>query len=270
MLVDGIGSGYMVSPVVRELQRVGVNVARFMHYWLPWRMPFLNMRSHKKLLIVDGTVGFAGGLNIGAENLDDNPPAHPVKDVQFRVEGPVVSQLMLTFAEDWQFATGEVLTGNLWWPNIAPIGSVAARGISSGPDEDVGKLEVLLATAVAAAKQKVRIVTPYFLPDQRLMSAIMLAALRGVQVDIVIPVRSDHIFMDWAMRAHLGFFAVSGLAVHLSPRPFDHSKLVTVDGIWCALGSANWDVRSLRLNFEFMLECLRSHRRSRRRPADRQ
>jgi cardiolipin synthase len=255
VLVDGIGSGYIASPAARELKRAGIPVARFMHHWLPWRMPFLNMRNHKKLLVIDGTVGFAGGLNIGAENFRKLRPALPVEDVHFRVEGPVVSQIMLTFAEDWNFTTGEILDNHLWWPELTTKGSVLARGVSSGPDEDVGKLELILETAVAAAKQRLRVVTPYFLPDQRLMSAIILAALRGVAVDIVVPERSDHSLLDWAMRAHLGFFAVPGLTVYLTPKPFDHSKLATVDGIWCALGSANWDVRSLRLNFEFMLEC---------------
>jgi cardiolipin synthase A/B len=259
VLVDGIGSGYLVSSSVRELQRAGIVVARFMHYWLPWRMPFLNMRSHKKLLVVDGAIGFIGGLNLGAENLRKNlrrlHPGRPVDDVHFRVDGPVVSQLMLTFAEDWNFTTGEILTGDPWWPEIPPAGPVLARGISSGPDEDMGKLEAVLATAVAAAKQTLRIVTPYFLPDQRLMFGIELAALRGVQVDVVLPERSDHRLLDWAMRAHLDFIAVPGVTVYLTHAPFDHSKLVTVDGVWCALGSANWDVRSLRLNFEFMLEC---------------
>jgi cardiolipin synthase len=255
VLVDGIGSGYMRSRAADELRRADIKVARFMHYWLPWRMPFLNMRNHKKLLVVDGSVGFSGGLNIGVENLRRSPVGFPVTDVHFRLKGPVVAQLMLTFAEDWKFTTGEVLTGELWLPHIAPSGSVAARGISSGPDEDMGKLELVLAAAVAAAKQKLRIVTPYFLPEQRLMAALVLAALRGVQVEIVIPERSDHIVLDWAMRAHLGFFTVPGLTVYLSHRPFDHSKLVTVDGVWCALGSPNWDVRSLRLNFEFLVEC---------------
>lgn len=255
VLVDGIGSGYLFSSSVRELQRAGIVVARFMHHWLPWRMPFLNMRSHKKLLVVDGTIGFAGGLNLGAENLRRLRRARTVDDVHFRVDGPVVSQLMLTFAEDWNFTTGEALSGDTWWPDIAPAGPVLARGISSGPDEDIGKLEAILATAVAAAKQRLRIVTPYFLPDQRLMSGIELAALRGVQVDVVLPERSDHRLLDWAMRAHLRLMAVPGVTVYLTPTPFDHSKLATVDGVWCALGSANWDVRSLRLNFEFMLEC---------------
>jgi cardiolipin synthase len=182
-------------------------------------------------------------------------PVRPTDDVHFRVEGPVVSQLMQTFAEDWNFTTREVLSGDLWWPQPAIRGSVLARGISSGPDEDMGKIETVLAAAVGQAKQRLRIATPYFLPDQRLMSVIVLAALRGVEVDVVMPERSDHALVDWAVRAHIGFFSVPGVRYHLTPAPFDHSKLVSVDGSWCALGSANWDVRSLRLNFEFMLEC---------------
>ncbi|MGH7032965.1 MAG: phospholipase D-like domain-containing protein [Stellaceae bacterium] len=255
VLIDGIGSGYPFSAAARKLELSGVPVARFMFHWLPWRMPFLNMRSHKKLLVIDGTTGFAGGLNIGAENTGEAPAAERVDDVQFRAGGPVVSQLMLTFAEDWNFTTGELLQGDAWWPEIAPAGSSLARGISSGPDEDIRKLESILATAVAAARQRIRIVTPYFLPDQRLASAIELAALRGVAIEIVLPERTDHRLLDWAMRAHLDFFALPGVAIHRTPAPFDHSKLATVDGLWCALGSANWDVRSLRLNFEFMLEC---------------
>jgi cardiolipin synthase A/B len=255
VLLDGIGSGYPFSASARRLARSGIAVARFMFHWLPWRMPFLNMRNHKKILVVDGRIGFAGGLNIGAENRRAGRVPRSVDDVHFRVDGPVVSQLMLTFAEDWSFTTGERLEGDAWWPEIAASGAVPARGVSSGPDEDIGKLESVLATAVAAAKQRIRIVTPYFLPDQRLTSAIELAALRGVEVDVVLPERTDHRLLDWAVRAHLEFFRVPGLTIYLAPAPFDHSKLVTVDGFWCALGSANWDVRSLRLNFEFMLEC---------------
>lgn len=96
---------------------------------------------------------------------------------------------------------------------------------------------------------------PYFLPDQRIMSDIALAAMRGVTVDLIIPANSNHRVLDWATRSHLGFFGVPGLNIYLTPLPFDHSKIVTIDGLWCGLGSPNWDLRSLRLNFEFMLEC---------------
>ncbi len=255
VLVDGIGSGYFFSPVVRQLLSAGIPTTRFMHDWRPWRMSFVNLRNHKKLIIVDGATGFAGGLNLGSENTWTGTRKREVDDIHFRVDGPVVRQLMISFAEDWHFSTGETLDDRAWWPIAMPSGNVIARGISSGPDEDVGSIETILAAALGQATNRIRIVTPYFLPDERLKSAIILAGLRGVRIELLIPERSDHVGMDWAMRAHLSFFSVERMKCFTTPKPFDHSKLLTVDGKWCAVGSANWDVRSLRLNFEFLLEC---------------
>ncbi|MDF1775223.1 MAG: phospholipase D-like domain-containing protein [Rhizobiaceae bacterium] len=255
VLVDGIGSGYFFSPVVRHLRGAGVPVIKFMHDWRPWRMSFINLRNHKKLLVVDGVTGFAGGLNFGVENTRIWSRKRAVMDAHFRLVGPVVSQLMISFAEDWLFATGEALEGSVWWPEIKQSGTVVARGVSSGPDEDAGSIETILAAALSQAKHQIRIVTPYFLPDEQLQFAIVQAGLRGVQIDLVIPERSDHVLLDWAMGAHLGFFPMDCMSCYKTPKPFDHSKLVTVDEKWCAVGSPNWDVRSLRLNFEFLVEC---------------
>lgn len=255
VLLDGVGSGYVASASLRRLVAGGVPVARFLHTWLPWRMPFLNMRNHKKLLIVDGATGFTGGLNIGAENSARRAVRHHVDDIHLRVEGPVTGQLMDTFARDWFFTTDEVLDQDNWWPTLDSAGPVFARGIRSGPDEDLYRLETLLGAALAQAKTRARIVTPYFLPDQRLQFAIAQALLRGVAVDILIPGRCDYAFLDWAMRAHLRFFGATQANIRLSPMPFDHAKLMTVDGEWCLVGSSNWDARSFRLNFEFDLEC---------------
>lgn len=254
VLIDGVGGGYMSSSVARSLKRQGVPVARFLHHWLPWRMPYLNMRNHKKILVVDGMIGFTGGLNIGNESVLANRARRPVHDVHFRIRGPVVRHLMETFAEDWNFTTGETLRGDAWWPLLCPSDSVWARGISSGPDEAVGRLEAAVATAISAAKRRLRIVTPYFLPDEQIVSAIALAALRGVSVEIVMPEHSDHAPIDWASRAQLSLLAPD-IRAYLAPQPFSHAKLMTVDGAWCLIGTANWDVRSMRLNFEFNLEC---------------
>jgi cardiolipin synthase A/B len=255
VLLDGVGSGYILPAVLRHLDAGRVSVARFLHSWLPWRMPFLNMRNHKKILIADGAVGFTGGLNIGAENSARLTSSNRVDDIHLRIEGPVVGQLMETFAQDWSFATDEVLDQDIWWPALGSAGPILARGIASGPDADLDKLETILGAALAQAETRVRIVTPYFLPDQRLQFAIAQARLRGVAVDILVPERADYAFMDWAMRAHLRFFMDVPINVYLSPPPFDHAKLMTLDGKWCLIGSSNWDTRSLRLNFEFDLEC---------------
>jgi cardiolipin synthase len=252
VLLDSIGAGYIYPRILYRMRAGGVIAARFLHTWLPWRMPFLNMRNHRKLLLVDGRIGFTGGINIGDENLG----ADAIKDIHFRVEGPVVRTLMDTFARDWAFTTDEELDEDCWWPKLEPVGHICARGLRAGPDADIYKLETILGAAITLARKRVRIVTPYFLPDPRLQFVIAQAGLRGVEVEIVLPQKSDQVLMDWATRGHLRFFRHVKACVIVSPGTFDHSKLCTVDGEWSVIGSSNWDARSFRLNFELDLECV--------------
>jgi cardiolipin synthase A/B len=254
VLIDGVGGGYLSSGTFRRLRRAGVPCARFMHSALPWRMPFLNLRTHRKLLIADGATAFMGGLNIGAENLLATRPAHPVLDTHFKVAGPVVEQLCHAFAEQWYFATSEVLQGPAWYPELAVVGDCCARVITSGPDQDLEKIELLALEAIGCARTSIKVMTPYFLPDDRLITALALAAMRGVGVDIVLPARTNHPSIDWAMRAHIDPLLAAGCRVWAHAPPFNHSKLMAVDALWCLIGSANWDTRSFRLNFEVDLE----------------
>ncbi len=253
VLLDGIGSGYFHAPAFARLRRAGVPSAQFMHSPLPWRMPFLNLRSHKKILCVDGRLGFTGGLNIGDENVLALDPSVKVRDTHFAVSGPIVAQLVDAFAEDWLFATGETLDGEAWFPPLPPAGDVSVRVVTSGPDEDLEKIEFLALQALACANRSVGIMTPYFLPDERMITALALAAMRGVMVDIIVPERSNHWIMDWAMRAQIGPLLDAGCRIWRNPPPFEHSKLMTIDGAWALVGSANWDIRSFRLNFELNL-----------------
>jgi cardiolipin synthase len=255
VLIDGVGTGYLYPGIYYHMKRRGLTVARFLHTWLPWRMPFLNMRNHRKLLVVDGAMAFTGGMNIGAENLQALQPRDFITDIQFRVQGPVVRLVMDAFARDWSFTTGENLDDDMWWPRLEKAGPVHARGLRSGPDADIWKLEMILGAALSVAKKHVRILTPYFLPDARLQFVIAQACLRGVRIDIVIPEHNNYLIMNWAMRAHLRFFNHIAVNIYTTPPPFDHSKLCTLDGEWCLIGSSNWDARSFRLNFEFDLEC---------------
>jgi cardiolipin synthase A/B len=254
VLIDGIGGGYFLSPTYERLRQNDVRVCRFMHSPLPWRMPFLNLRTHKKILVVDGHVAFTGGLNIGSENLLAAEPRHPVRDTHLRIEGPVVAQLVEAFADDWLFAAGENLAGAAWFPLLHEVGEAVARVIVSGPDEDIEKIEFVILEAIACARQSVKVATPYFLPDERLVTALALAAMRGVEVDVIVPTRSNHLIVDWATRAHIAPLVTAGCRIWRSPSPFDHSKVMTVDGIWCLIGGANWDMRSFRLNFELDME----------------
>ena len=255
VLVDGAGARYSRPPVRRVLKRGGVRVAEFLKSFVPWRNAYLNLRNHRKLLIVDGRVGFTGGLNIREGCLLELDPEHPVQDVHFRIDGPVVRQLMTAFAADWMFTTDERLEGERWYPAIAARGEVAARGIQGGPDEDFESIRWTLLGALTRAQESVRITTPYFLPDQTLITALNLTAMRGVTVDIVVPEVSNLRFVQWASTAQAWQVLERGCRIWLSKPPFDHSKLMVIDSGWTFLGSANWDPRSLRLNFEYNLEC---------------
>jgi cardiolipin synthase A/B len=254
VIVDGIGSGYWYSPAYQRLAAAGVPVARFMHTWIPWRMAFLNLRSHQKILVVDGRRAFIGGINIASDNVLAASPPHPIRDMHFDVTGPVVTQIAEAFATDWQFCTGERLSGEAWFPPLQEAGTAAARVITSGPDQDIYKIEFAMLQAIGCALRSVKILTPYFLPDDRLMSALILAQMAGVTVDVVIPEAGDHPYLEWAMRAHIAPLLRAGGRVWRAPKPFEHSKLFVVDDGWSLIGSANWDMRSLRLNFELNME----------------
>jgi cardiolipin synthase len=256
VLLDGLGTGYLYPRIFYHMKERGVTAARFLHTWLPWRMPFLNMRNHRKLLVTDGKLAFLGGINIGVENCAHLAGDRQVRDVHFKVEGPAACAVMEAFARDWTFTTEENLEDDSWWPKLKAQGTVFARGLSSGPDADLYKLELILGAAITLARKRIRIVTPYFLPDARLQFAIAQAGLRGVEVEIVVPSCSDQRLMDWAMRGHLRFFRHIRATIIATPPPFDHTKLCTVDGEWSLIGSSNWDVRSFRLNFEFDLEII--------------
>ncbi|HEX7953066.1 MAG TPA: phospholipase D-like domain-containing protein [Burkholderiales bacterium] len=255
VLIDGVGARYSHPPIERTLREHGVTVARFLPPSMPWRHPYFNLRNHRKLMVVDGTVGFCGGLNIQDACVLSMDARQHIQDLHFCVRGPVVGQLAKALAFDWAFTTGEQLAGPAWFPGIGPAGSVLARGIADGPDEDYEALLMTILGALSQATRSVRIVTPYFLPDGTLIDALRVAALRGVQVDIVLPAHGNLRFVEWAATAQLPQILRWGCRVYRSPPPFDHSKLFIVDDEWCMIGSANWDPRSLHLNFEYAVEC---------------
>lgn len=251
VLIDGVGQYYTYPPIGRELRRRGIPVALFIHSLLPWRMPYLNLRSHRKILVADGTLGFTGGMNISAKHTGAPPRA---RDLHFRVRGPVVAQMVQVFAGDWAFATGEHLKGDAWFCTQEPAGHALARGIADGPDEDFGTCRWALLAGIGAARRRLLVATPYFLPDEELIAALSHAALRGVEVNILLPGTNNWPFVQWAAASLLGRLLEAGCRIWFSRGTFDHSKYFVVDGTWCLVGSANWDPRSLRLNFEFNLE----------------
>jgi cardiolipin synthase len=259
VLIDAAGARYSFPTIVHGLHKDGIPAARFMRTVMPWRFQYHNLRNHRKILVTDGATGFTGGLNIRAGNVLGDNPDNPIQDVHFRILGPVVTELQRVFAEDWNFTTGEKLAGPPWYPEQQFYGDCIARGISDGPDEDFDKLRLILLGALSAARSSIRITTPYFLPDNELAANLRIAALRGVDVRIQIPEKNNLRMVHWASIAGLEELLASGCRIFLTPPPFDHSKLVTIDNGWVLFGSANWDPRSLILNFEFNVECYDGH-----------
>jgi cardiolipin synthase len=255
VLIDGVGARYSYPPAWHSLRARGVPVALFLPTWPFLLRPYLNLRNHRKLLVADGKVAFCGGMNIRDGHVLSLGARDPTRDIHFRLTGPVVRHLMTSVAFDWMFTTGEQLEGDAWFPALEPAGAVIARGIPDGPDEDFETLLMTLLGALSQATRSIRIVTPYFLPDPPLIDALRVTALRGVRIEIVLPQRGNLRAVQWAATAQLAQVMRDGCEVFLSPPPFDHSKLLVVDGQWSFIGSANWDPRSLRLNFEYTVEC---------------
>lgn len=255
VLIDGVGQVYSWPPMVRALKQAGIPHARFMYSLWPWRMPYLNLRNHQKVLVVDGAIGFTGGMNVSVWNCADAPISRRVRDIQFKVEGPLVAHLTEAFADDWHITTKETLMGENWFPPLTGRGDVVARGIPAGPHESVERVRWIMAAAISEARQSLRVMTPYFLPDETLAAGLRLAALRGVEVDIILPEKTNLAFVTWASMARLDELINVGCRIWLGPPPFNHSKLMLVDDCWALVGSSNWDPRSLSLNFEFNVEC---------------
>jgi cardiolipin synthase len=255
VLVDGVGQIYSWPRIISALRAADIPHALFMYSLWPWRMPYLNLRNHQKILVIDGNIGFTGGMNISLNNRIEAAPRRAVRDIHFMVVGPLVAHLSEAFADDWHITTKESLMGESWFPPLTGAGDVVARGVPSGPHESIERVRWIIAAAISEARQSLRIMTPYFLPDETLTAGLRLAALRGVEVDIVLPEKTNLAFVTWAAMARLDQLIGVGCRIWLGPPPFNHSKLMLVDDTWALVGSSNWDPRSLILNFEFNLEC---------------
>lgn len=259
VLIDGVGTLFSWPSPIGMLRRAGIVHARFLWTLDPRRMAFLNLRNHRKVLVVDGRVGFTGGMNVRGSFVRDDATPHAHRDVHVRLDGPAVADLLAEAAGDWTWTTGEALDGPAWFPALPPAGDDVVRVIPDGPDEDLGDAELAFIAGLACARYRAVIQTPYFLPEDRLQGALAAAARRGVAVDVILPARTNQPMVGWAAGALLPHVIADGVRVTFAPGPFDHAKLMVVDGAWCLLGSANWDPRSLRLNFELQLEVW-SHR----------
>lgn len=260
VLIDGVGVryGFGTLRTDRVLRRQGVKTARFLSAFSRSGTRFINLRNHRKILSVDGHLAFVGGMNIRQGNLiGSNSRAkkkHHTQDVHFKVSGPVINQINAVFQADWQFAAKESLELP-GWSKKEVVGGVISRVLVDGPDDNYQNLQTTMLGAIQSATSRVQIVSPYFLPGPLLLSALQLAVLRGVHVDVCVPANNNLPFVGWAMKANHRRLLKQGVRLYESALPFDHSKLLLIDDYWCLIGSSNWDARSLELNFEINLEC---------------
>ncbi|PRY99511.1 cardiolipin synthase [Jezberella montanilacus] len=258
VLIDSVGSKYSRPTITKMLEQGGVKVALFMTTFFGLRLAYANLRCHRKLMIIDGVHALTGGMNIRQEFSATVMGVEAMQDTHFDVRGPVVHQLMLSFAQDWSFTTGESLTGEPWFFSneaLIPDQGVPVRCVPSAPDDmSLSSNHSILLGALSAARHHVRIQSPYFLPDTQMLAALSTAARRGVVVDIVVPGANNLKMVGAAMMAQLDQVLEPGCRVWRASGTFDHSKLCAIDSAWSYIGSSNIDPRSLRLNFELDLE----------------
>ncbi|MCA9562295.1 MAG: cardiolipin synthase [Myxococcales bacterium] len=255
LLYDAAGCVSTSAAFFRSAIERGVKVAPFFPLNPLAKRAQINLRNHRKSLIVDGRVGFFGSINLSERHLIENrPPTGRSIDLHARAEGPIVQQLQSVFVEDWFFAAGEELLSVRHFPQQQDVGSGFARVITSGPDEEFEHIHMMMVAAIGLADQTVQLVTPYFVPTEPLKFAIISACLRGVTVELLVPRENDHPFIRRASLAHMKPLVEAGMVVWERKPPFVHAKAVLIDNSWALLGSANLDPRSFQLSYELMVE----------------
>lgn len=246
VLLDGFGSrAAKVGGFLRPIVAAGGHVAKFFPLDPIRRAWSANLRNHRKLLIVDGETGFVGGVNIGEMFL-------PWRDVHLRIDGPAVAHMQRLFCEDWYFATRFDLVSAVFFPAIEERGRAVVQVVGSGPDASIESIHRIYFAAIASARTRVWITTPYFVPDRAILVALQTAAQRGVDVRLVLPRASNHRLTFHAGRSFYAELLEAGVRIHEYLPGMVHTKAMVVDGRFATVGSANLDVRSFRLNFELI------------------
>ena len=256
VIVDGLGEMMYLPRIGEALRSRNIEFARFNPLRLFPPSLNINMRSHRKLLIIDGTHAFTGGQNIGDRHLADNE-SNPdrVLDMHFCLRGKIVDDLEWAFWKDWYFCTNTKPTTPFMGSNANDKNAqIWSRLILDGPHKRIDKLNNLILGVISAARSRVLIMTPYFLPTFDIIGALIAAQLRGVQVQILLPGHNNIAAAHWAMQNTLRQLLEAGLDIRYQPAPFVHSKLLLIDECYTLIGSANIDPRSLRLNYELAVE----------------
>ena len=251
LLLDGIGTSRL-GDFLQPMRDAGIEVARFGPRMRPG---FVNFRTHRKIVVCDGCVGFTGGMNIDDCHDESVTGAESWRDTHLRIEGDAVAPMALAFLEDWQYATEHVLDGDAYLPALTGKGTQLVQLCASGPDAHPQSIHAVYFAAITTARTRVWISTPYFVPDESMQSALTGAALRGVDVRVLLPEKSDQPLVDAAARSYFPELLAVGVRIHAYGSPGLHAKTMLVDSDAAIVGTANLDNRSLRLNFEIVAIC---------------
>lgn len=249
LLYDAVGSSELSDEFVERLASAGVNVAPFESAQGNRGIRQYQLRNHRKSVVVDGRRSWIGGHNVGVEYLGDDPDFGPWRDTHLAVTGPATLSLQLAFVQDWRWATGESLDLQ-WHAEAGEPGGTRVMILPTGPADRVESASLMLQHLIHSANRRVWIATPYFVPDAGVMDALGMAAIRGIDVQLLLPERSDSFFADQASLVYLSDLLELGVTVHRYATGFMHQKVVLVDDHTAAVGTVNVDNRSLRLNFE--------------------
>ncbi len=248
-LYDNIGSVWLPSSYLKQLAAAGARVASFGDGNVRRRRFQINFRNHRKLLVCDGVIGFVGGINLGDEYLGTAMDQEPWRDTHCQIEGPAVTGLQLTWLEDWNWASDEFPELD-WAPPATQVGNDRVLMLPTGPADDWETCSLFFLNCINNARQRLWISSPYFVPDFQIMNALQLAALRGVDVRVLIPEKSDSWLIGLAAYSYLVQACQTGIKIYRYQPGFMHQKVILVDDRYAAVGTANLDNRSMRLNFE--------------------
>jgi cardiolipin synthase len=256
VLLDWVGAGKIDEELVRSMEEAGVVVLRY-HPLRWYNLGRLNNRTHRKLLVVDGVVGFTGGVGIAdVWNGDAQDPDH-WRDSHFQVEGPVVAQMQAVFMDNWIESRAEVLHGEEYFPALHAVGPHCAQVFQSSSEGGSESVRLMYLMSIAAATRTIRLANAYFVPDDLAVRLLVEAARRGVSVEIVVPGRYiDFRIVRKASRARYGALLEAGIAIYEYQPTMYHTKVMIVDDLWVSVGSTNFDSRSFRLNDEANLNVL--------------
>jgi cardiolipin synthase len=251
LLYDGMGGIRLPKNFFDPLLQAGGKVAVFYPPFIPYINLRVNYRNHRKICIIDGITGYVGGFNIGNEYLGLSKRFGFWRDMHLKIEGSAVNDLELRFLMDWRFASGEeIIFDKNYFPHDRARGDTAVQIVSSGPDSRWPNVRNGYLKIINNARDHVYIETPYFVPDDEILSALKISALSGVDIRVIIPEKPDHPFVHWAAMSYIGELLDSGVRFFAYHKGFMHSKMFTSDGFVSSVGTANLDIRSFRVNFE--------------------